>query len=166
MLILHRGLYQSFGQQQRLIVIAEPRCRHRLLHDIRQHFHAGPAFAWCVLPENLAGFFRVSHAPQRGHTVRIRKQHGLIVRIGGQLAQKLPRERDFDRAAVLALLEQNAHRAAEQTATVPEYPRNIRERLQGKKAVQTTPEKDGIQRMVDRAAKRAEGKGAISYRLC
>ena len=50
-------------------------------------------------------------------------------------------------------------RAAEQTATVPEYPRNIRERLQGKKAVQTTPEKDGIQRMVDRAAKRAEGKG-------
>ena len=33
---------------------------------------------------------------------------------------------DFDRAAVLALLEQNAHRAAEQTATVPEYPRNIR----------------------------------------
>ena len=67
---------------------------------------------------------------------------------------------DFDRTAVLALLEQNAHRAAEQTATVPEYPRNIRERLQGKKAVQTTPEKDGIQRMVDRAAKRAEGKGA------
>ena len=66
---------------------------------------------------------------------------------------------DFDRAAVLALLEQNAHRAAEQTATVPEYPRNIRERLQGKKAVQTTPEKDGIQRMVDREAKRAEGKG-------
>ncbi|RAW55646.1 relaxase [Faecalibacterium prausnitzii] len=67
---------------------------------------------------------------------------------------------DFDRAAVLAVLEQNAARAAEQTATVPEYPRNIRERLQGKKAVQTTPEKDGIQRMVDRAAKRAEGKGA------
>ena len=67
---------------------------------------------------------------------------------------------DFDRAAVLARLEQNAHRAAEQTAAVPEYPRNIRERLQGKKAVQTTPEKDGIQRMVDRAAKRAEGKGA------
>ena len=66
---------------------------------------------------------------------------------------------DFDRTAVLALLEQNAHRAAEQTAAVPEYPRSIRERLQSKKAVQTTPEKDGIQRMVDRAAKRAEGKG-------
>ena len=66
---------------------------------------------------------------------------------------------DFDRTAVLALLEQNAHRTAEQTAAVPEYPRSIKERLQGKKAVQTTPEKDGIQRMVDRAAKRAEGKG-------
>ena len=66
---------------------------------------------------------------------------------------------DFDRTAVLALLEQNAHRAAKQTAAVPEYPRSIRERLQGKKAVQTTPKKDGIQRMVDRATKRAEGKG-------
>ena len=66
---------------------------------------------------------------------------------------------DFDKAAVLALLTQNAHRAAEQTAAVPEYPRSIRERLQGKKAVQTTPKKDSIQRMVDRAAKRAEGKG-------
>jgi len=66
---------------------------------------------------------------------------------------------DFDRAAVFALLEQNAHRAAKQTAAVPEYPRSIRERLQSKKAVQTTPKKDGIQRMVDREAKRAEGKG-------
>ena len=66
---------------------------------------------------------------------------------------------DFDRTAVLALLEQNAHRTAEQTAAIPEYPRSIKERLQGKKAVQTAPEKDGIQRMVDRAAKRAEGKG-------
>ena len=67
---------------------------------------------------------------------------------------------DFDRAAVLALLEQNAHRAVEQTAAVPEYPRSMRARLQSKKAVQTTPKKDSIQRMVDRAAKRAEGKGA------
>ena len=66
---------------------------------------------------------------------------------------------DFDRTAVLALLEQNAHRAAKQTAAVPEYPRSIRERLQGKKAVQTTPKKDSIQHMVDRAAKRADGKG-------
>ena len=41
---------------------------------------------------------------------------------------------DFDRTAVLALLEQNAHRTAEQTAAIPEYPRSIKERLQGKKA--------------------------------
>ena len=66
---------------------------------------------------------------------------------------------DFDKTAVLAVLEQNAHRAAEKTAAVPEYPRSIKARLESKKAVQTTPEKDGIQRMVDRAAKRADGKG-------
>ena len=48
---------------------------------------------------------------------------------------------DFDRTAVLALLEQNAHRTAEQTAAIPEYPRSIKERLQGKKAVQTAPER-------------------------
>ena len=65
MLILHRGLHQSFGQQERLIVIAEPRCRHSLLHDIRQHFHAGPALAGRVLPEDAARFVRVGHAPQR-----------------------------------------------------------------------------------------------------
>ena len=29
---------------------------------------------------------------------------------------------DFDRAAVLALLEQNAHRAAEKTAPIPQIP--------------------------------------------
>ena len=40
---------------------------------------------------------------------------------------------DFDCTAVLALLEQNAHRTAEQTAAIPEYPRSIKERLQGKK---------------------------------
>ena len=67
---------------------------------------------------------------------------------------------DFDtRCRSCPVWTQNAHRAAEQTAAIPEYPRSIKERLQGKKAVQTTPEKDGIQRMVDRAAKRAEGKG-------
>ena len=66
---------------------------------------------------------------------------------------------DFDKTAVLAVLEQNAHRAAEKTAAIPEYPRSIKARLESKKAVQTTPEKDGIQRMVDRAAKRADGKG-------
>ena len=66
---------------------------------------------------------------------------------------------DFDRAAVLAILEQNAHRAAEKAAAIPEYPRSIRERLQSAKAAQNAPKQDGIQCMVDIEAKRAEGKG-------
>ena len=44
---------------------------------------------------------------------------------------------DFDRAAVLALLEQNAQRAAEQTAAIPEYLRSIKERLQQGKTAKT-----------------------------
>ena len=67
---------------------------------------------------------------------------------------------DFDKSAVLALLTQNAHRAAEQTAAIPEYPGSIMEHLQRKKATKTAPKQDGLQRMVDREAKRAEGKGA------
>ena len=69
---------------------------------------------------------------------------------------------DFDRAAVLALLEQNAQnaeRATEKTAPKEEHPRSIRERLQRNKAAINAPKQDGVQRMVDREAKRAEGKG-------
>ena len=87
MLVLHRGLHQSFGQQQCLIIIAEARCRYRLLHHVRKRLHAVPALAGRVLPEDAAGLVRVGHAPQRGHAVRVREQHGLIIRIGGQLAQ-------------------------------------------------------------------------------
>ena len=67
---------------------------------------------------------------------------------------------DFDRAAVFAVFEQNAARAVEKTAAIPEYPRSIRERLQSAKAAQNAPKQDSLQRMVDREAKRAEGKGA------
>ena len=67
---------------------------------------------------------------------------------------------DFDRTAVLAILEQNAHRAAEKTAAIPEYPDSIMGHLQRIKAAKTAPKQDGLQRMVDREAKRAEGKGA------
>ena len=67
---------------------------------------------------------------------------------------------DFDRAAVLSVLEQNAARAAEKTAAIAEYPASIKERLQRKKSPKTAPNNDGVQRMVDREAKRAEGKGA------
>ena len=66
---------------------------------------------------------------------------------------------DFDKAAVLALLTQNAHRAAEQTTAIPEYPHTQKERLREEKATKTTPADNTLQRMVDREAKRAEGKG-------
>ena len=66
---------------------------------------------------------------------------------------------DFDRAAVLTLLEQNAHRAAEKTVPIPEYPAAVKKLSQGEKAAKTTPADNTLQRMVDREAKRAEGKG-------
>ena len=66
---------------------------------------------------------------------------------------------DFDKAAVLALLTQNAHRAAEQTTAIPEYPHTQKERLREEKNAKTAPADNTLQRMVDREAKRAEGKG-------
>ncbi len=47
---------------------------------------------------------------------------------------------DFDRAAVLAVLEQNAARAAEKAAAIPEYPRQEKTGIQPAKAPQTAPE--------------------------
>lgn len=77
---------------------------------------------------------------------------------------------DFDRAAVLETLTQNAQkaaRAAEALTLKQEYPRSIKERLQRNKAAINAPKNDvsqrgAVQRMVDREAKRAEGKG-IGY---
>ena len=72
---------------------------------------------------------------------------------------------DFDRAAVLEALTinaQNAARAAETPLPRQEYPRSIKDRLQRGKAAVNTPKQDSVQRMVDREAKRAEGKG-IGY---
>ena len=66
---------------------------------------------------------------------------------------------DFDRTAVLSTLEQNAARAAEKAAAIPEYPASIKERLQRTKPAKNAPKNDGVQRMVDIAAKKAEGKG-------
>ncbi len=69
---------------------------------------------------------------------------------------------DFDRAAVLEALTinaQNAARAAETPLPKQEYPRSIKDRLQRNKAAINAPKNDGVQRMVDIAAKRAEGKG-------
>ena len=69
---------------------------------------------------------------------------------------------DFDRAAVLEALTinaQNAARAAETPLPQQEYPRSIKDRLQRNKAAINAPKNDGVQRMVDIAAKKAEGKG-------
>ena len=66
---------------------------------------------------------------------------------------------DFDRAAVLAVLEQNAARATEKAAAIPEYPRRGKAGIQPTKAPQTAPKQDGVQRLVDIEQKKAEGKG-------
>ena len=66
---------------------------------------------------------------------------------------------DFDRAAVLAVLEQNAARATEKAAAIPEYPRHGKTGIQPTKAPQTAPKQDGVQRLVDIEQKMAEGKG-------
>ena len=67
---------------------------------------------------------------------------------------------DFDRTAVLAVLEQNAARAAEKAAAIPdEYPRRGKAGIQPTKAPQTAPKQDGVQRLVDIEQKKAEGKG-------
>ena len=63
---------------------------------------------------------------------------------------------DFDRAAVLAVLEQNAARAAEKAAAIPEYQRHGKTGIQPTKAPQTAP---NVQRLVDIEQKKAEGKG-------
>ena len=70
---------------------------------------------------------------------------------------------DFDRAAVLETLTinaQNTARAAEKPLPRQEYPRSLKDRLQRNKAAINAPKQGSVQRMVDREAKRAEGKGA------
>ena len=66
---------------------------------------------------------------------------------------------DFDRSAVLAVLEQNAAKAAEKAAAIPEYPQHGKTGIQPTKAPQTAPKQDGVQRLVDIEQKKAEGKG-------
>ena len=65
---------------------------------------------------------------------------------------------DFDRAAVFAVLEQNAARAAEAPARSPDPPRTIKDRLQVARAEIAAPKQDGVQRLVDIEQKMAEGK--------
>ena len=56
---------------------------------------------------------------------------------------------DFDRAAVFAVLEQNAARATEKAAAIPEYPRHGKTGIQPTKSPQTAPKQDGVQQLVD-----------------
>ena len=58
---------------------------------------------------------------------------------------------DFDRAAVLAVLEQNAARAAEKVEAL-----SIQDQLRADRAARTAP---NVQRLVDIEQKKAEGKG-------
>ena len=64
---------------------------------------------------------------------------------------------DFDRATVLTLLEQNAARAAETAAAIPRtHEKTV---CRPPEPSIAAPKQDGVQRLVDIAAKRAEGKG-------
>ena len=58
-------------------------------------------------------------------------------------------------------MEQNAHRAAEKTVPIPEYHTAETKPHRARKNAENRPDRQH-QRMVDRAAKRAEGKG-IGY---
>ena len=69
---------------------------------------------------------------------------------------------DFDKAAVLAVLEQNTHRAAAKAQDGQEHQPQVSGGIQRTETAKTTPNPDSPQRLVDIAAKRAEGKG-IGY---
>ena len=56
-------------------------------------------------------------------------------------------------------MEQNAARAIEKAAAIPEYPWQEKRGIQPAKAPQTAPKQDGVQRLVDIEQKMAEGKG-------
>ena len=66
---------------------------------------------------------------------------------------------DFDKAAVLAVFQQNAHRAAAKMQDRQEHQPQLTKGIQRTKPAQITPNPDSPQRLVDIAAKRAEGKG-------
>ena len=63
---------------------------------------------------------------------------------------------DFDRAAVLVVLEQNAARATEKAAAISSTPLSIQDQLRADRAARTAP---NVQRLVDIEQKKAEGKG-------
>ena len=66
---------------------------------------------------------------------------------------------DFDRAAVFAVLAQNAARAAPQPEAIEEHQDHAESPLQAGKAPKNAPKQDGLQRLVDIQKKLSEGKG-------
>ena len=66
---------------------------------------------------------------------------------------------DFDKAAVLAVFQQNAHRAAAKTQDRQEHQSQLTKGIQRTKPAQITPNPDSPQRLVDIQKKLSEGKG-------
>ena len=96
------------------------------------------------------------------HGVSVKESRGRLSYLAPERTKPITARKlgdDFDRTAVLAILEQNAARAAESTPAIAEYQGSIKDRLQANKTAKTAPKQDGIQGMVDIAAKKAEGKG-------
>ena len=66
---------------------------------------------------------------------------------------------DFDKAAVLAVLEQNAHRAAAKAQDRQEHQPQVSGGIQRTETAKTAPNPDSPQRLVDIQKKLSEGKG-------
>ena len=66
---------------------------------------------------------------------------------------------DFDKAAVLVVFQQNAHRAAAKTQDRQEHQPQLSKSIQRTKPAQLTPNPDSPQRLVDIQKKLSEGKG-------
>ncbi len=66
---------------------------------------------------------------------------------------------DFDKAAVFAVFQQNAHRAAAKTQDRQEHQPQLSKSIQRTKPAQLTPNPDSPQRLVDIQKKLSEGKG-------
>ena len=66
---------------------------------------------------------------------------------------------DFDKAAVFAVFQQNAHRAAAKTQDRQEPQPQLSKSIQRTKPAQLTPNPDSPQRLVDIQKKLSEGKG-------
>ena len=87
---------------------------------------------------------------QEGVTVKESRGRLFLPHAGQEQSQLPPGSwaTDFDRAAVFAVLEQNAARAAEAPARSPDPPRTIKDRLQVARAEIAAPKQDGVQRLV------------------